>query len=213
MTLPEVVLFPQATMPLYIFEPRYRKMLADSLGTHSLFGIATRDRAAEGDSDFESFHPVGTLGIIRSSQMNDDGTSSILVQGLTRMRIREVIVDSPYRKVAIDPILPLPDAMTLQYTDRMTALTDLIRQRTELGERISEEMMRFLTRIEDPEVFADIVAYALLEDTACKLDVLAAETIPDRYTILLRAFKAMNADLEMRRKLQGRLDDERIDLN
>ncbi len=188
-------------------------MLADSLATHSLFGIATRDRSAEGGEEFEAFHPVGTLGIIRSSQMNDDGTSSILVQGLTRMRLREVVAESPYRKIAIEPILPLPDEMTLQYSGRMAALIDLIKQRTALGERISEEMMRFLTRIEDPEVFADIVAYALLEDTACKLDVLAAETIPDRYSILLKAFQSMNADLEMRRKLQGRLDDERIDLN
>ncbi|MEP6664219.1 MAG: LON peptidase substrate-binding domain-containing protein, partial [Verrucomicrobiota bacterium] len=34
MTLPNATLFPQALLPLHIFEPRYRKMLADALGSH-----------------------------------------------------------------------------------------------------------------------------------------------------------------------------------
>jgi len=40
MTLPSATLFPQALLPLYIFEPRYRRMLVDALNTDRMFSVA-----------------------------------------------------------------------------------------------------------------------------------------------------------------------------
>ena len=40
MTLPSATLFPQALLPLYIFEPRYRQMLADMLKADRMFSVA-----------------------------------------------------------------------------------------------------------------------------------------------------------------------------
>ena len=40
MTLPSATLFPQALLPLYIFEPRYRQMLADMLKSDRMFSVA-----------------------------------------------------------------------------------------------------------------------------------------------------------------------------
>jgi len=40
MTLPNVILFPQAMLPLYIFEPRYRQMLSDALASHRMLSVA-----------------------------------------------------------------------------------------------------------------------------------------------------------------------------
>jgi len=37
--LPEVVLFPRVSLPLHVFEPRYRKMVADALNTHKTIGM------------------------------------------------------------------------------------------------------------------------------------------------------------------------------
>ncbi|HVU15964.1 MAG TPA: LON peptidase substrate-binding domain-containing protein [Candidatus Didemnitutus sp.] len=51
MTLPRTVFFPQALLPLHIFEPRYREMLRDVLATTRIFAVARLDpsRAAESD--------------------------------------------------------------------------------------------------------------------------------------------------------------------
>src|ERR1700745_2175230 len=40
MTLPKATLFPQALLPLYVFEPRYRQMLADALHSNRMFSVA-----------------------------------------------------------------------------------------------------------------------------------------------------------------------------
>ena len=80
MVLSGACLFPQALLPLFIFEPRYRQMLAASLDGHRMFVIAM----ARPGSTRETPLPVAGLGLVRASVENDDGTSNLVVQGLSR---------------------------------------------------------------------------------------------------------------------------------
>ena len=50
---------------------------------------------------FEPPHRIATVGIIRACQENDNGTSNLLLQGLCRVEITEIIQDEPYRKIRI----------------------------------------------------------------------------------------------------------------
>src|SRR6266571_1584125 len=83
MTLPNAVLFPQALVPLYIFEPRYRQMLADALDSHRMFSVAMQ----KPDTTREAPCSVAGLGLIRASVLNKDGTSNLIIQGLARVRL------------------------------------------------------------------------------------------------------------------------------
>src|SRR5689334_7290571 len=100
MTLPNVAFFPQALMPLHIFEPRYREMLRDVLASNRLFAVAGLDPSKLGEpGKFEPPHRVATVGIIRACQKNDDGTSNLLLQGLARVEIVAILADDPYRRI------------------------------------------------------------------------------------------------------------------
>jgi Lon protease-like protein len=74
MTLPEATLFPQALLPLYIFEPRYRQMLADALHSNRMFSVAMQKPG----SSRETPSPVAGLGLIRVSVGHRDGTSHLI---------------------------------------------------------------------------------------------------------------------------------------
>ena len=92
MTLPNVAFFPQSLMPLHIFEPRYRKMLSDVLATNRIFAIAGLDQRQLGRSGaIEPQHRIAGIGIVRACQKNDNGTSNLLIQGLCRAEISEII--------------------------------------------------------------------------------------------------------------------------
>src|SRR5882672_12628595 len=93
MTLPEATLFPQALLPLFIFEPRYRKMLADSLDTHRMFSVAMQ----RPDRKRETPLPVAGLGLIRVAVGHRDGTSHLILQGLARVELEEPVRYKPYR--------------------------------------------------------------------------------------------------------------------
>src|SRR5258706_8428081 len=93
MTLPSATLFPQALLPLYIFETRYRQMLADTLKAKRMFSVAMQKPGRSRETPC----PVAGLGLIRVSVDHEDGTSHLILQGLTRVELRETGQFRPYR--------------------------------------------------------------------------------------------------------------------
>src|SRR5512140_3675702 len=104
MTLPNATLFPQALLPLYIFEPRYRQMLADALHSTRVFSVAMQKPG----STRESPSPVAGLGLIRVSVGHRDGTSHLVLQGLARVELQETVRYKPYRVQRIRLLEPMP---------------------------------------------------------------------------------------------------------
>src|SRR3954463_3118867 len=100
MTLPDVAFFPQALMPLHIFEPRYRQMLRDVLATNRIFAVAGLDQRKMGKKSVsEPAHRIAGIGMVRACQENEDGTSNLLLQGLCRVEVGGIVTDAPYRRI------------------------------------------------------------------------------------------------------------------
>ena len=89
--LPGCALLPGVKLPLYIFEPRYRAMLADVLMGDRLFCIGTALEEEESGEDGLSpaVHRHSTMGLVRSCVGSEDGTSHLVLLGLTTIRIVE----------------------------------------------------------------------------------------------------------------------------
>ena len=100
MPLPGAVLFPHALLPLYIFEPRYRQMLVDSLNTDRMFSVAMKKPG----QTREIPSPVAGLGLIRVSVGHQDGTSHLILQGIARVQLVETVRYKPYRIQRIRPL-------------------------------------------------------------------------------------------------------------
>jgi Lon protease-like protein len=86
--LPNVVLFPAALLPLHIFEPRYRAMVADALEAERLIGMVMLRPGWE--TDYEKTPPVyriGCAGFITHADRLPDGRYNIILRGLEKFRI------------------------------------------------------------------------------------------------------------------------------
>src|SRR5437016_6179682 len=78
-----VVLFPGMPMPLHIFEPRYRKLLADIRAADNLFGLSYFDA----DASSKEIPPAGHIGCVAEvteTQALPDGRSNVLTVGVIR---------------------------------------------------------------------------------------------------------------------------------
>jgi Lon protease-like protein len=88
-----VVLFPGTPLPLHIFEPRYRRMLADCLAGDRRFGITpmgTEDRMPDAGT-------AGCIAEIRVNQELPDGRSNVIVVGAERFVLARAANDeAPY---------------------------------------------------------------------------------------------------------------------
>src|SRR4029434_4684013 len=88
--LPNVVLFPNVFLPLHIFEPRYREMVADALAGDRMIGMVLLrpgwQHVYEGRT---AGFPVGSSGVITHFEKLADGRYNIILRGLDRFRILE----------------------------------------------------------------------------------------------------------------------------
>ena len=107
--LPGVVLLPGTLLPLHIFEPRYRAMVADALAGSRTIGMAMLKAGWEMAEDNPAIHAIGGAGEIVESEELEDGRYNILLQGQFRYRIvREEAVETPYRTASVEEIASIP---------------------------------------------------------------------------------------------------------
>jgi ATP-dependent Lon protease len=218
MTLPGTVFFPQAMLPLYIFEPRYRQMLDDVLEGPRLFAVAARredDQPASFEEAEEDNQPytIATVGVVRASQQNDDGTSNLILQGLHRIRIEAIVQEEPYRIVRA-AILETVESKEPEVIEKMREeVSKLIRRKRDLGGAAPKDVLEFLDNLEDPEIFIDMAAYALTPTTEEKQRMLEILDLGDRYRAMKTLLRNEIEELELMKKLRGDLGDEDISQN
>jgi len=116
--LPNVVLFPNVLLPLQIFEPRYRTMVADALEGDRIIGMTLLKPGYE--ADYEGRPPVyaiGCAGVITHAQALADGRYEIVLRGLEKFRIVREDDTRPYRIGVIETlpeIVPAADVEPLR---------------------------------------------------------------------------------------------------
>jgi Lon protease-like protein len=214
MTLPNVTLFPEALLPLYIFEPRYRQMLTDMLHSNRMFAVAMQ---RPGNSR-EAPLPIAGLGLVRVSVRHNDGSSHLILQGIARVELEETVRYKPYRINRIKP-LATPPCNSVAADALLAKVRELLEERIRLGLPFpfpvmpsapageestgssgafsAKEILTYLDSIHDPEQAADLVSCAVLPDAAERQAIL--ETI-DVETRLRRLIQFLLAEIRKRRK-------------
>jgi Lon protease-like protein len=88
--LPNVVLFPNVSLPLHIFEPRYREMVTDALAGDRTIGMVLLRPGWETEYHRRpAVYPVGCAGLITHAERLEDGRFNIVLRGMEKFRILE----------------------------------------------------------------------------------------------------------------------------
>lgn len=100
----ESVLFPGATLPLHVFEPRYRTLVRELLERDEdarEFGVVLIERGSEVGGHDVRFH-VGTRARVVQTRELDDGRYALLAVGVERLRVVEWLPDSPFPRASVE---------------------------------------------------------------------------------------------------------------
>jgi len=128
------VLFPHAVLPLHVFEPRYRALVADCLAGDARFGVVLIERGHEvggGDIRFA----LGTVAQIVQAGEMPDGRWALVTVGTERLAVHEWLPDDPYPRALVSvraERAPSRDASAAIDATR-TALVRMHALRAELG--------------------------------------------------------------------------------
>ena len=102
------VLYPGLSLPLHIFEPRYRALVSDALARDRKIGMIQPQQVEEGAPLFT----VGCLGHIEEVEALDDGRYNIVLVGEARFRLlRELTVTTPFRQVEAELLSERDEAL------------------------------------------------------------------------------------------------------
>lgn len=189
MVLPGAALFPHALLPLYIFEPRYREMLAWSLEKERVFCIAPLKAGISEAQTADDFHHTVGLGLVRACVGREDGTSHLMLQGLARVRLTGFVQETPFRIAEVRE-LPSTPAGPLETDLLTTKLTSLLMKLRDSGVRVPEELEKQLAQIEDASVLSDIVAHSFLREARHRQDVFEELRAGERLRLLIRHLTA-----------------------
>src|SRR5215212_11484498 len=133
--LPNVVLFPNVFLPLHIFEPRYRAMLADALAGDRIIGMTLLMPGYEADYQGRPpVYPIGCAGVITHSEQLPDGRSNLVLRGIEKFRILEEDASREYRLARVEALPEIVnDADRLLLKPRRHRLEALLAAAVERG--------------------------------------------------------------------------------
>ncbi len=192
--LPNVVFFPHTLLPLHIFEPRYRQMLADCLSGERLLAMVLLRPGWERDYyGRPPIYSVAGAGEIVASEMLPDGRSNIVLKGLGRVVIEgEIPSDKLYRIAQaswLDDVYPSRGEETLApQTKRLRQLSG------ELLSALPEPVPGFFEILADrdpPSALVDRIAGLVVCEKEQRQRLLEEIDVARRMTEVIRYIEAL----------------------
>jgi len=200
MTLPGVTLFPETLLPLGMYEPRYRRMLAAVLESHRMFIVAMQKPGSAGETP----RAVAGLGFVRVCVGHADGTSHLVIQGHSRVELTRMVSREPFPVCRIRR-LRAPENDSVAIDALMARLRDLVAERIQLGFASSAagarklaakfkqaqalltapEIVGCLEKLNNPGQVADLVSSALLTRSAQKQVIMETVEVEPRLRHLI----------------------------
>jgi Lon protease-like protein len=189
MTLPNAILFPQALLPLYIHEPRYRTMLKQSLESQRMFAVALPHTPS---SPNLVPNRIAGVGLIRACVDKPDGTSNLILQGVSRVRFTDFVQEKPFFIGRIE-VLDTEESDALEVEALSVKVLEMIGTMHDAGQIQAEGILKFLRDITDYDALADIVTYSFIEDLIRKQEILETLNLRDRLKKVIIALRQQAA--------------------
>ena len=198
-----LVLFPGVPLPLHIFEPRYRQLLADIRAGDQLFGLSFFDATAS-TGEFPPIGHVGCVAEVTEIQPMPDGRSNILTIGLIRYRLDAYLEHGDPYLVGRVSFFEDEEEDAGFLEERAEEVSKLF-MRIALAVRIINDERASLPDLPptEPERLSFLVAAAMELDTAVKLELLELRSTAERLKRLRDLLTRAVTGYEERARLHG----------
>jgi Lon protease-like protein len=188
MVLPNAVLFPHSLLPLHIFENRYRQMLSHCLTGERMFSVASTKAGIREPQGVEDLRSVAGIGLIRACVGNENGTSNLVLQGLARVRILEWTQEEPFRIAEIE-LIESRTGNAIEADALGEKVKELCVRIQQLGLPLPANLLEQMHQIDNPEVLADVVGAAFVNELAPRQQLLESQDVSERLRLLIQILR------------------------
>jgi len=179
--LPNVVLMPNSSLPLFIFEERYKQMVQDCIAGDRYLSVALLRKGWEQESGSPRPYPVAGFGrIVHASRLPND-CMDIVVQGMGRIRMLDFHDDRPYLSATVEILRP-----TYAPGQSLTAQTETMKQRfldlLDLKRVTAPELRTSLRLLASPLDLIFFILARLPLDPYTKQEILQTPAVTEQIT-------------------------------
>jgi ATP-dependent Lon protease len=203
-----LVVFPMTAVPIRVGQPRSVQLIDDAVVGKRLVGlVASRNPELETPGP-DDVYRVGTVAAVHRLFKSPDGTLTLIMQGLSRIRVEEFVSESPYltARVSMAPeaVDTSPEVEALR-----RKIAEGFHRLTELAPAVPEEMSTLIVNLEDPLQLVYAVANQMrtidLEDAQRLLEL---DSVAEKLHALLGLLTREVEVLELGRKIQSEAQSE-----
>jgi ATP-dependent Lon protease len=208
--LRDTILFPNAILPLAVARESSVALVNDAVRERAVIGVITqRDPAVDDPVESDLFR-VGTLTHIHKMFKFPDGSLRLVVQGIQRFRVTQIVQYKPFIKARVEVVRDVqPQEHEVEIRALGQTVLSLFQRVVELSPNLSDELATLAGNIQDPSRMADFVAGSLTTLTTAQkqeiLEILEVRTRLDRvHKILVKDLEV----LEVGNKIQSQVKTE-----
>jgi ATP-dependent Lon protease len=201
------VVFPYLIIPLIITEQRYARLIDETLMGGKVIGLFSQKSPQKEHPTEEDIYHVGTAGSILKMLRFPDGSVRFLVQGLSRIKIKNFIKTDPYLMAEVDTIKDKVER-TVEVEALIRNILDLLKKVVDLAPYLSEELQVTAINTDDPSRLADLIASNLNINVAQKQELLEIFDVKERLRKVLSHINREVEVLELSRRIQSQAATE-----
>jgi len=155
----DIVVFPYMVLPLFVSREKSIKALEEALSKDRLIFLVAQKNLTEDEPSFKDLYRVGTVAIVMKMLKLPDGKIKILIQGLSKASIKELLQTAPCFFVRVENIKdPFVTEITLETEALMRNVKEQLERIVSYGKLLSPDLMFVLESVDDPGRLADLVA-------------------------------------------------------
>lgn len=202
------VLFPGAVAPFDVGREKSVALVEalDSIGVPVIAIFAQRDPSVD-DPGADDLYPVGCAARVLKALKHSSGNYSLILQGLSRIRLQEVVQTSPYLKAKVEKLQP-PATEDVEVEALSMSLRDIAKQVIQLMPELPREASALIDSIQDPGALADLVAANLDAPVEEKSQLIETIAVKDRIRKTLRLLTRQLEVLKMRDRINSQIKEE-----
>ena len=201
------VLYPDLILPIMVGRKKSVKLIDDAMDSDRIIGIITQKRSETEDPKEADLYGVGVAALILRMIRELDGSQRVIVQGVSRMRIKEYIQRDPYFKAKID-VLDEGIVQGVEIEALTMNLKNLFQRAVELAPYLTAELGTMVSNIKSAAILADLIASNLNISTAEKQSILETFDVRER---LAKVHLFLNKEvqvLELGNKIQSQVKED-----
>jgi ATP-dependent Lon protease len=208
--LRDTVLFPNSFMPLAVARESSVRLIDEATTAGRMIGVFTQREAATEEPLQEDLYPIGTATHIHKMFKLPDGSLRLIVQGLARVRLDEIVQTRPYLRAAVTTVdEAVRDEDHLEIDALQRNIKSNFQQVVSLSPLLSDDLQALAANIIDPGKLADFIASSLTTiGTPVKQEVLETLDIRARMDSLNRILIKELEVLELGSRIQSQVQSE-----